>query len=215
MLCFDLQSRMEELNTIPLVSPTRIKISSSNWRSSKILKKEAYGICRTDIPQSYITNTFNNYSYAYVYKNDIGKIIGFVVWKERITHSLVTPGKKYIDLLLICALKGLHFSPYMLYDLEEYADQNDFEEIYLEPMNDKLVRHYMKFGYIILSKGPKVMMGKIIKPPKKNITTRRKTRKRGNVLTEYISQLPKNLQNSETITMLTNWNSKYLNEKEE
>ncbi len=206
---------MEEINSIPLFSPTRIKISSKDWRSSKFLKTQAYGICRTEIPPSYIATTLNNFSYAYIYKNDAGEIIGFVIWKERINNSKSSLGEKYIDLLLICAVRGLQFSPYMLHDLEIYAYQNNFTDIYLEPQNEKLIKHYIKFGYIIVAQKPKQLMGKVIQPPKKNTSSRRKTRKRGNVLTEYISQLPKNLQNSETITMLTNWNSKYLNEKEE
>ena len=129
----------------------------------KSLRDESYHICRELIPIPYIKHSFSKFTEGFVYNDDIGRRLGFCIWKvnEDIHKDLRTTYSLYI--FLICSkARDQKLCRNIFYDLENYCKRNRIVSVSLEAANPDLEAYYETFGFRTESRLHGIKMTKYI-----------------------------------------------------
>ena len=107
------------------------------------------------MPEEYIHRTFNKFKYGYAYTDpQTDELLGFCVWIPKKTPDLDEAPILYVALL--CA-KAPSIGIGMLFDLERYCIQNNYDYIHLVPARSELIPYYQSFGYSLHTDGKTMM----------------------------------------------------------
>ena len=226
---------LEEISTVPEIPTgyTKHMFTSKDRKIVNDIKYHADQTCHAKISRGYITNVLNKFKRGVVYYKD-AKVKGFAVWKEVIQtprNGLRTAPpslpKRSIDVLLVCsakpdvinATKGSdRIGSRILYDIEQYALENAFTSIALEPMSPDLIDFYRKSGFKVKNlpetdeeneSDSILVMRKRVKPLKLVKTNKtRRSRRHSNTapargtIEYYNSLVPSLFQNTHTYELL-------------
>lgn len=166
-------------------------ISNKDKDFVRSLRDESYRICRESIPINYIKKVFTKFTEGFLYNDDLGRRLGFCIWKvkENIHKDSSTTYSMYI--YLICSkVKDLKLSRNIFYDLDNYCKNRRISSIELEAANTDLEKYYETFGFKTETRTFGIMMRKIVydinlfKQTKKNkeSTTKKQTRKKTKII---------------------------------
>jgi hypothetical protein len=174
-------------NIYPIVRKTFI--TNEDKAFVKTLRDESQNICRESIDPNYIKRSFKKFKQGFLYNDEIGKRLGFCIWKvDEILRKDGGTSKYVLNLLLICSrYQSLKLSRNMFFDLDNYCKENGIEKIKLQPVNSKIEEYYKTFGFQTLQKISedditemiKIVYTSIaIKKTRKNKSQTRQTRKK-------------------------------------
>jgi hypothetical protein len=133
-----------ELPSIHRSNISRRKINRKNKRTKLSLELQATSICKHQLSEEYIHNSFKKFDGGYVYYDrDEDGILGFCLWKKYTNETMPR-----LHILLLCS-KNANYSlgKTMLEDIEYYCLENKIPSITLNPATDDLYNYYKKYGF--------------------------------------------------------------------
>jgi hypothetical protein len=139
-------NRMQEIaNVYPVLNRRYFRSSERSFVAS--LRRQADSTCRGYLPEDYVHRTFNKFKYGYAYSNpQTDELLGFCVWLPKQTPDLDESPIMYVALLCAKA-PSIGVGRLMLFDLERYCIDNNYDYIHLVPARPELIPYYQSFGY--------------------------------------------------------------------
>jgi hypothetical protein len=148
-------------NIYPPPDLTKQFIHASDRRTISIIRSYAYGVCRTQIADSYIHSAFNKFKNGFVYFKD-NEPISFCIWKVRSKIGLSGAYDPELLIFLVCSIKqSFNTLDMILYDVDNYCKENGIHSIVLEPANDNMRAYYRSKGFADLPPSNRDMYRKV------------------------------------------------------
>jgi len=110
------------------------------------LQRKADSTCRGYLPEAYIKRIFNHFRHGYAYSDpQTGELLGFCVWNVQKTPMDAFP---IMNVKLLYAKEpSIGLGRLMLFDVERYCIEHNYDYIHLVPARPDLAAYYKSFGY--------------------------------------------------------------------
>jgi hypothetical protein len=126
---------------------TRKLLNSKERTYISEVRRAAFGVCRTNISESYIHASFNKFKEGFVYIRD-NAVMAFCIWKIKTGLSKTNAYRPHMVIYLVCSTQQpFNVLDMILYDVEQYCREKGVSIISLEPDNDTLREYYRTKGF--------------------------------------------------------------------
>jgi hypothetical protein len=179
-----------EVSNVFRTNVSKRRINRKNKQTKITLEKQAMTICKDELSERYIHNSFSKFDGGFIYYDmDGDEILSFCLWKKYEVKQ-----EKQLHILLLCAkYPEYSLGSTMINDIEQYCFENKLNILSVSPATEALTGYYQKFGFIKDEKEPSRMIKYLTLL---NIKKRKKTRKLPVLKREYpmvASMMPYNL----------------------
>jgi hypothetical protein len=179
-----------EVSNVFRTNVSKRRINKKNKRTKLTLEEQAMAICKNELSERYIHNSFSKFDGGYIYYDiDEDEILSFCLWKKYDSKH-----EKRLHILLLCAKYPEYaLGSTMINDIEQYCFENKLNTLSVSPATDTLVGYYQKVGFIKDTTDLTLMIKVLAPIPLKR---RNKTRKIPIMKREYpmiASMMPYNL----------------------